>query len=163
MNLSKALDNIDECLCLLKKKFQYNGDIFKVNNGYWVLSNGDILDCGAHGNIDLFLIKQGFIENLKKEFNVYDGSQFMDEINAVRVRNEIVRPHLKAPAYLTLPKHNMSSYQRQLIDKWIEDVLARVKTYLIIDNGKQAKTYKLFEEEIAKEDIRTFYRVGEFL
>ena len=62
LDLSKALENKEYCIALVKGQFQYVGDITKECTGYWLMSDGTLIDCKAHGNIDLFLIRQGFIE-----------------------------------------------------------------------------------------------------
>lgn len=161
LDISKAIENTDICIELLKEKFEYTSDINKECTGYWLLSDGTILDSKAHGNIDKFLIEKGYIVNNSDNFDIYDGSQFMDYLNAVRIRNEV--PHFRYSAYLTLPENNLTSIQYRIVNKWLEDILLNIKTYLVIDNGFQSKRYGILEEDKAKEDIRNYYRVGEFL
>lgn len=156
LNIEKALENETKCIDLLKYKFKYEGALDNPPNGYWVLKDGTILNCGAHGNIDNFLIKQGYITNNSNKFNVFDGSQFMDKIGAARLRNEVYSIH--TPAYLTIPLEPMAEIQKKIVFDWIFDVLIKIKTYLIVDTGFTAKRYERFEDEKAIEDIKFYYR-----
>ena len=156
LDLSIALENIDTCIAMIKAQFAYEGNINNPPNGYWLLQDGSILDCKAHGNIDFFLIKQNMISSASKHFNVYEGSRFMDELNAVRIRNEV--PWDNLPSYLTLPKAELSEVQYTITNQWIQDILLNIKTYLIIDFGTETKEYHLLEDKEAILDIKKHYR-----
>lgn len=156
LDITKAVVNSEEVITKLKQKFKTQGDISAPCSGYWLLTDGTLLNCGAHGGIDNFLIKEGYIINLSDHFTVYDGSQFMDYINAIRIRNEV--PHLHYPAYLTLPENNLTSQQWIKVRQWLQKALTYCKTYLIVDCGGFTKEYHNFEDEDAIEDIQMWYR-----
>lgn len=160
LDITKALKETDKCIELLKKQFEYVGFLNKPETGFWVLEDGTVLNCNAHGNADLFLIKEGYIKNCDRKFDIFDGSQFLDKINAVRIRNEITK--WRTPAYLTLPLEKMSPIQQRITFKWIEDILFSTTTFLIVDTGFKAKRYQRFEDEKAIEDIKFYYRTGNF-
>ncbi len=160
LNIEKAIENKEEVTQILIEKFKYDGKINKECTGYWVLKDGTILDCKAHGNIDKFLIDKKFVLNNAAKFNVYDGSQFMDYVNAVRIRNEV--PHFRYPAYLTLPKNKLTSTQLSIVNQWIMDVLLNIKTYLIIDfNAEYSRQYNRTQIFEAIDDITFYYRTKE--
>ena len=156
LDITNAVANSEEVITRLKQFFKTQGDISAPCSGYWLLTDGTLLNCGAHGCVDDFLIKKGYVTNLSDHFDFYDGSQFMDYISAVRIRNEV--PHLYYPAYLTLPKDNLTEQQWIKIKEWLQKVLTNCTTYLIIDCDGFTKNYHNFEDEDAIDDIKMWYR-----
>ena len=155
LDITKATQQLDQVITQLKKEYEFKGDVSAPCSGSWVLTDGTLLNCGAHGNIDAFLIHKHYIINLSNTFDVYDGSQLMDYINAVRIRNEV--PH-HYPAYLTLPQNNLTTQQWTIVKQWIENTLTNCTTYLIIDCDGFTKQYHNFEDMNAIEDIKLWYR-----
>ncbi len=114
LDLTKALQNKDYCVSLVKDFYGYDGPI--ETGGFYILPDGTAVKSANHMDIDNLLIRYHYITRLDKEPMQYgDGSQFMDAINCVRIRRRGGRDAWILP-YMILPEKQLTTAQYNVIE-----------------------------------------------
>ena len=114
LDLTKALQNKDYCIELIKDFYGYDGPI--ETGGFYILPDGTAVKSANHMDIDNLLIRYHYINRLDKEPMQYgDGSQFMDAINCVRIRRRGGKDSWILP-YMILPENQLTPMQYSVIE-----------------------------------------------
>lgn len=82
LDLTYALEHKEECMEKISSQFGYNGDI--TTGGFYIMPDGTAIKSTNHADIDKYLMKLKYIPKADVDFS--DGSQFMEEINCLRLR-----------------------------------------------------------------------------
>lgn len=156
LDLSKALENKDKCLELIKDFYGYNGPI--ETGGFYIMPDGTAVKSANHLDIDKLLIRYHYIKHLDREPMQYgDGSQFMDALNCVRIRRRGGKDAWILP-YIILPEEKLTDAQYDVIENWIDFVLAKSGQLSIQTADGKYKYYK--STDVAKDiifEIKKYY------
>lgn len=110
LDLTKALENKDECIELVRDKYGYDGPI--ETGGFYIMPDGTAVKSINHADIDKFLIRTGYITGTVDDYG--DGSQFMESINCVRLRRRGGRDSWILP-YMILPVNQLTQAQYNVV------------------------------------------------
>ena len=161
LDISKALENKDDCISLIKDYYGYSGPI--ETGGYFILPDGSAVKSTNHGDIDKLLINKKFIkyqdDTAKNNFDYGDGSQFMDAINCVRIRRRGGRDSWILP-YMILPEKQLTPAQYSVLEQWIKFVMEKSGELNVQTLDNQNKVFKSSQYSYfdVMDSIRLYYR-----
>ena len=161
LDLSKALENKDDCIELIRDFYGYNGDI--KTGGFYIMPDGTAVKSTNHADIDKLLMRYHYIP--KSDIDYGDGSQFMDTIGCLRLRRRGGKDSWILP-YVLLPEQKLTQVQYDILTKWLDFVLQASGEVSIQAQRSGAEVSKVFKRSqgIWTDDIidsiKTYYRTN---
>ena len=152
LDLTKAIDNLDECIKLVKDKFKFDDNYLTRISGYYLFPDGDIIETNPHGIVDNFLINKGYIKNNSdKPIILTEGSKFLEYLNCVRLRGfNNLTPGI---SYIVIPKNKLTEIQKIKLLNWLDIMYYNKKNIGLFTLDNYYKQYDYFENEIYSDEI----------